>query len=222
VADLIKRVPFERPSLPQTAPLGKVPLGLLEVSGFYAAWSSQAQSFVATQRYRGFSEWLTQPDNTPIEWWGFLIKEALSARHVSIKQLANSFRSRDRDKLSLYQHLTQPDFAWVSEALGLNFDVTIAVGARQQLLDSVRAQDKKPDYNQLLYHHKSFAVLFTKPADIVGALQQLTGSFRTTLEGVKLDVRGYQWGQEISYIVPLELTGNLFQGMTQYRDSRRR
>jgi len=177
VADLIKRVPFERPSSPQTGPLGKFPLSLLEVSDFYAAWHSQSQSFRTLDHYR----------------------------------LRN-------------EYFTQPDFSWISEALGLNFDVLIAVGARQQLLTSFRTQDKKPDVNQLLYHHKQFALLFTKPADIVGVLQLLLTSFRTTLEGVKLDVRDYQWGQEISYVVPVinPVTATLFEGMKQYRDSRRR
>jgi len=45
VADLIKKTFFERPSQPQSAPLGKVPLGLLEVQDFYAAWYSETQSF---------------------------------------------------------------------------------------------------------------------------------------------------------------------------------
>lgn len=136
MADLIKRVPFERPSLPQDAPLSKVPLGLLEVRDFYAAWYSETQSF----------------------------RSKLPA--------GNRFYILD----------TQPAFSWLAEPLNLVDVFTVA----------------------------KFPAIYSQ-----------TQSFMAADRG-RFDVRDHAWNQEMSYAVPAGVVGNLFQGMTQFRDSRRR
>jgi len=141
VANLIKKTLFERPSQPQSAPLGKVPLGLVEVLDFYSAWNSQQ---------------------------------------------TQSFRVADREPLQ-HRYFTQPDFAWISEALGLNFDVNTTNAARQQLLDSFRLWDtlpldkfERPDFPQSAPLGK-VPLGLVEVLDFIAAWRDQTQAFRSKL-----------------------------------------
>ncbi len=118
MANLIKKTLFERPSHPQTAPLGKVPLGLLEVQDFYAAWYSETQSFRSLEREKlSLSQHLTQPQFS----WLFVPLNLIDVPVGVAAWMAHtqSFRSREGSRLDLNQHLTQPQLAWLQEPLGL-------------------------------------------------------------------------------------------------------
>lgn len=107
---------FARPSVPQTGWMGKVPLGLLEVSDFYAAWHSETQSFRTADspadRFLSFQTW-EQPGwigKAPLNLWEVPFYAATVSQ-------SGAFEVRGyRDRAYVLQ--TQPQIAWIAENIG--------------------------------------------------------------------------------------------------------
>ena len=179
MADLIKKVRFERPSIPQSAPLGKAVLTLVEpdFTQFVAGFDQQRRaSFRAGDLQVLSSEHLTQPQ---IPWSVFIpVPPDISQTIPPILQQRESFRAHDAGLLKT-DHLTQPSFSWLKDVLLLLPLATIEQRspAIEQLLRSFVFSAKPKIFTGYL-PQRSIAVLLFEPSKLGQIWSQQAGSFR--------------------------------------------
>ena len=190
MADLIQRIPFERPSLPQGAPLNTIPLDLprdLFSTEFFPAIVQQLGSFRASDKRKLQNQYTDFPQQAPL----FAVVSGALDKFVpaftpALVQLLSSFRlgsTLPRDK---FERTDFPQHAPLSTFI-------------------LNLQD-----------------LFV--AEFIPAMVLQGSSFRSA-DGERLEVRNHAWTQETTYIKPVinpVPAENQFNGMKQFRDSRRR
>jgi len=137
---------FERTDFPQFSPMLTVPLGLLDLTQITPAVLQLSESFRARESLPVDKFERTDfPQSTPLLTVPLKLLDPRDFYAAWFSE-TQSFRSRDGEKLSLSQHLTQPQFSWLFVPVGLtDFDISVVTASADQLFRSFRMRDRTLD-----------------------------------------------------------------------------
>ena len=132
MGNLLKETLFQRPSFPQSAPLGKVPLGLVEVLDFIAAWRDQTQAFrsklPAGDRFYildtqpAFS-WLAIPVN--------LLDLFTTPKFAAIHAQTQSLMVADHKRLDVHNYIWNQEISYIRPVINPAPTATLFEGMKQ-------------------------------------------------------------------------------------------
>lgn len=182
MADLIKRTPYERPSLPQRAPLGFVPLGLHDEIFSVISAGQLLNSFRTPDRPDPYRH-TDFPQRAPLDF----IQRVIPAATSTFAQQRSVFSTPPPIR-GFNEWLTQPAFSWLAGALVFEENFTAALN---QLSDSYRVRESLPVDRFERTSFPQTAPLSTVPVlafaiELWPAIEQELHSFRSR-EGLPLD-----------------------------------